>query len=92
MTLSLSSTIRRNPDLLHATAGDDILMMSVEAGAYYGLEEVGARIWRLIADPITVQQMCACLTVEYDVASEVCEADVLGFLAHLAEHHIIDVE
>ena len=91
MTLSRSSTIRRNPDLLHAVAGDDILMMSVEAGAYYGLEQAGARIWELMADPITVEQMCARLTEEYDVTADVCEAEVLAFLHHLAEQHIIDV-
>ncbi|MDO8678752.1 MAG: PqqD family peptide modification chaperone [Acidobacteriota bacterium] len=91
MTLSRSSTVRRNPDLLHAVAGDDILMMSVEAGTYFGLEQVGARIWELVADPITVEQICARLIDEYDVGSDVCEAEVLAFLAHLAEQHIIYV-
>lgn len=91
MTLSRSSIIRRNPELLHAVAGDDILMMSVEAGAYYGLEQAGARIWELIGDPITVERMCARLTEEYDVRSDVCEAEVLAFLHHLAEEQIIDV-
>jgi len=91
MTLSRSSTVRRNPDLLHAVAGDDILMMSVEAGAYFGLEQVGARIWELVADSITVEQLCARLTEEYDVGSDVCEVEVLAFLGHLAEQHIIDV-
>lgn len=91
MTLSPSSTVRRNPDLLHASAGDEILMMSVEAGAYFGLEQVGARVWELIASEITVEQICARLTAEYDVPLDVCEAEVLAFLAHLAERHIIDV-
>ena len=49
MTLTSSSMICRHPDLLHAAAGDVILMMSVEAGAYYGVEHVGARVWELIA-------------------------------------------
>ncbi len=91
MTLHRSSTIRRNPDLLHAVAGDDILMMNVEAGAYYGLEQVGVLIWELIAELITVDQMCARLIDEYDVGADVCETEVLAFLAHLVEQHIIDV-
>ena len=89
--LSSSSTIRRNPDLLHAAAGNDILMMSVEAGAYFGLEQVGARIWEMTADQITVEQICTRLTAEYDVEPDVCEAEVLTFLARLAEQHIIHV-
>lgn len=89
--LSRSSTVRRHPDVLHARAGDDILMMSVEAGAYYGLEQVGVRIWELIAEPITVDQMCVRLIDEYDVGADVCEAETLAFLTHLAEQHIIDV-
>ncbi len=74
--------------MLHAVAGDDILM-SVEAGAYYALEQVGVRIWELIAEPITVEHLCARLTDEYAVGSDVCETEVLASLAHLAEQHII---
>ena len=91
MTLTSSSMICRHPDLLHAVAGDVILMMSVEAGAYYGVEHVGARVWELIAEPMTIGQICARLEDEYDVTPEACEAEVLAFLGDLAERRIVDV-
>jgi hypothetical protein len=91
MCLSLLSLVGRNRNVLHAQAGDEIVMMSIEAGAYYGLDKVGRRIWEMLEEPINVSDLCAHLTAEYDVAEEICHADVLTFLAELAEHGIIDI-
>jgi hypothetical protein len=33
---------------------------------HYGLEEVGARIWELIAEPRTVGEICDTLLDEYE--------------------------
>jgi Coenzyme PQQ synthesis protein D (PqqD) len=91
MNLTLLTRIARNPDLLQATVGEELMMMDVESGCYFGLDSIGRRIWELIAEPATVGGICAQLTTEYDVAPEVCETEVLDLLGKLAEHRIIDV-
>ena len=51
---------------------------------HYGLEEVGARIWELIAEPRTVGEICDTLLDEYEVEPDVCERDVIALLGELA--------
>ena len=53
-------------------------------GMYYGLEEVGARIWELIAEPRAVGEICDTLLDEYEVEPDVCERDVIALLGELA--------
>jgi len=89
--LSASSKISRNPELLHAAAGDEMVMLSVEAGNYYGLDPIGRRIWDLLDEPARVSEICSRLTAEYQVEPEECEADVLSFLRELVERRIVNV-
>jgi len=89
--LALSSTVSRGGDLLQAQVGEELVMMSIDAGAYFGLAEVGKRIWELIERPTTVADLCARLTDEYDVPREICETETLSFLRELQGHGIINV-
>lgn len=91
MTLRSSSLVGRNPELLAAPSGEELVMLSVEAGNYYGLDPIGRRIWDLIETPARVTDICARLAAEYDVGSRVCESDVLAFLDELIGRNIVYV-
>lgn len=84
--------IRRQGDWLSAKVGDEMVMMSAEKGNYIGLSEVGARIWELIETPQDVDTVCAQLQREFDVADDVCRADVDRFLRELAKHGAIALD
>jgi len=81
--------VRREGDWLAAKVGEEIVMMSAEKGNYIGLSEVGSRIWELIETPRTVDDICAQLVTEFDVAAEACRNDVETFLNELADHGAI---
>jgi hypothetical protein len=55
------------------------------------LDAVGARIWELIQDPRTVNEIRDALLEEYDVEMERCERDLLAFLDQLAAETLIEV-
>ncbi len=82
--------IRRNEGWLAARVGDEILMMSAEKGLYLGLNAVGARIWDLIESPCETENICAQLVREYEIAPDVCHAEVAAFFDQLAGHGAID--
>jgi hypothetical protein len=52
-------------------------------GMYYGLEDVGAKIWALIAEPRAVSEICDTLLDEYEVEPDVCERDVIALVGEL---------
>ena len=67
-------------------------MMSAEKGNYIGSHEVGARIWELIDTPQEVDALCAQLAEEFDVAPDVCRAEVESFLNELVKHGAIALD
>jgi Coenzyme PQQ synthesis protein D (PqqD) len=89
--LTLMSQVKRNRNLLSAETDEELVMMSIEAGAYYGLDQVGRRIWEMIAEPLAVGQICERLIGEYDVTPELCQQQVMAFLGDLAAHQIVEI-
>ena len=71
-------------------AGETVLL-GMKTARYYGLADVGARIWSLVREPISVATISETIAREYDVAPDRCHADVLRFLEELASHGLIEV-
>lgn len=85
-------TLRREPNWVTATVGDELVMMSTESDLYIGLTATGAKIWDLIEAPIDLETLCARLVEEYEVAPETCRADVDQFVAEMVHHGAITVD
>ena len=89
--IALEAIVHRSEALLSTSLGEDVVMMDVEQGAYYGLEAVAARIWTLTEQPISVGAVCARLASEYEVSPEQCRQEVQSFLGELIQRRIIQV-
>jgi hypothetical protein len=72
-------------------AGEAVIL-SLKSGQYFGLNEVGARIWNLIQEPKTVNEIRDALLQEYDVETECCERELLVLLQDLAAKGLVDIK
>ena len=84
--------VRKQGDWLAAKVGDELVMMSAAKGNYLGLSTVGARIWELVDVPRTFGDICARLIAEFDVAPDVCRAEVERFLEDLERNGAIALD
>lgn len=89
--INIDSTICQSENQVSTELDDEVVLMSIENGAYFGMNPVLSRIWKLTESPVSVSQICATLQGEYDVAQEVCQQDVLEILEKLAEKKLISV-
>lgn len=78
-----ATIVVRAGDQIAAPVGDELVMLDIEKGTYYALDDVAAAIWRRLETPVEVSQVCAELQAEYDVPHDRCQADVLAFLRKL---------
>ena len=88
MTLEITTNITRHPDMLSAEIGGEAVMMSIENGAYFGLNPIATRIWDLIEQPKTIAELIQTITDEYDVSAEQAADDVQEFVADMLERGI----
>ena len=87
--INLDTVISKTEEVVLAELDGKVVMMSIENGQYYGLDEVGTCIWEMMSEPVKVGDIIARLMQEYEVAREECEKDVIAFLERLHEKKLI---
>ncbi|PIB92137.1 PqqD family peptide modification chaperone [Caulobacter sp. FWC2] len=81
--------MRRHEEVFTSPLDDKLLMLSLEQGRYFSLSGVGPRIWELLATPISQAGLIARLGEEFEVAPEVCQAEVAAFLQALRDQNLL---
>jgi hypothetical protein len=69
----------------------EVAILNLSDGVYYGLNDIGGRIWSLIQQPKTVSDLKATLLQEYDVDPELCYRELLDLLQDLANRGLVVV-
>ncbi|MDP9325195.1 MAG: PqqD family peptide modification chaperone [Candidatus Dormibacteraeota bacterium] len=87
----MESTVVASADQVSANLGEEEAVLNVKTGVYFGLDPVGAWIWKQIADPLPVDRLRDALVAEYEVEAARAGRDVLVFLEDLLRHGLIEV-
>ena len=91
-TLSLTSTVVVSSQQISCDVADEAVLLSMQTGEYYGLNPVGASIWRLIQQPHTVGGLVAALMDEYEgVTEDECRDEVRSFLEEMIALELVEV-
>jgi len=89
--VNLSDRLSIPAPVMTRTIGDELVLLHLESGTYFGLDPVGTRIWQLMADGRTLEEVCQAMTEAYEVSREEVERDVLALAESLRERCLIAV-
>lgn len=89
--ISPDCIVERRPDVIAAKVDQDLVMVSIENGFYYGTSDVGREIWEAIEHPKKVSDLVAELIKGYEVDPQVCEEQTLSFLEQLLADNLVRV-
>jgi hypothetical protein len=84
--------LSRAHELLSTEFDQEMVLMSIDAGAYYGLEGPARSIWEILETPLTFSALVDRLVKEYRVSPETCAADVQRFLGEMEREGLLRVE
>ena len=88
-SFDLHTVVQRDPEIIGAEAGEDIVMVSIANGKYYAVADVAKEIWRSVQQPISVSALIDRLMEKYKVDREECERDTLRFLNQLLSERLL---
>lgn len=91
VSLSLSSRVKITEHTLFQELSREAVLLELSRGVYFGLDEVGTRIWQLLGDGRSLQETVAALVDEYDVAEQQVAEDLLALVRELEERRLIEV-
>lgn len=90
-TVTLAHRIRRSEDVLAQEVGGESVLLDLAGERYFGLDPVGTRIWELLADATTLEQVHGTLCEEFDAEPARIQADLLALARQLSEAGLVKV-
>lgn len=81
-----------NADAMSSSVGSETVILHFTAGKYFGLDEVGTRVWQLLQSRRSVREIHGILLEEYDVDERRCARAVYALLNSLHDHGLIKVD
>jgi len=89
--ITVNSIVVATKDQVSADLSGEAAILNLKSGVYFGLNAVGASIWKLIQEPRSVNEINDALVQEYDVDPDQCEKDLLALLEELLSKELIEV-
>jgi Coenzyme PQQ synthesis protein D (PqqD) len=86
-----ATLISRSPTVLTAEVDGEVLMMSIERGCYFSLNDVGYDIWRRLDPPCSFAELIDRLAADYDAARATIVEDVQALLSRMVAEDIVRV-
>jgi hypothetical protein len=73
----------RKPDIVSANLGAELAVLDLPGGSYLGFNATASHIWRVLQDPLTLEQICAAMIAEFEVEPGLCATEVESLLKKL---------
>ncbi len=67
------------------------VLLNIETETYFGLDDVGTRMWNVLADADSIQTAYETLLEEYDVEAETLKKDLAAIIGRLQEKGLIQI-
>lgn len=79
-------------DVLFRILGDEAVILNLSTGVYFGLDDVGTRIWQLLSEHGSTEKILQSLRGEYEVEDAQLRRDVDDLIRRLADHGLVQVD
>ncbi len=89
--ITLDTRVRAGKDVLFRNLGGESVLLNLQTGKYYGLDEVGTRMWTLLTEYGQVEPAFRALLEEYDVAEDQLQQDLCRFVEELISRQLLEI-
>ncbi|MEL7356053.1 MAG: PqqD family peptide modification chaperone [Cyanobacteria bacterium J06634_6] len=90
-TFTADTVISPVENQISSELAGEAVILNLDSGMYYGLNEVGARIWEIIQQHSVFSEVHHILLEEYDVSSEACSQALTDILSELQRVGLVEV-
>ena len=89
----LTGQIRVHPDVVWRDVDGEIVLLNVVTGQYFGLDEVGSRVWGLLQQDgeagTAIGTLCDRVVAEFEVDGPTALADLTSLIHQLLEQQLV---
>ena len=87
--MNLDSKLTVPPQVISRLVGDETVLLDLESGLYFGLDNVGQYIWEAVSAGKNLGEASDAVVSEYSVDKVQAEADVIEFASTLVARGLL---
>jgi hypothetical protein len=87
--VDLTTVVCASSNEVSSRVGDEAAILDLDAGVYYALDSVGARIFELLQQPARLGDVLSTLLGEYEIDEETLHHDLLAFVSDLQDKRLV---
>jgi Coenzyme PQQ synthesis protein D (PqqD) len=91
-TISNNSRISVPSDTLINILGGESVLLGLKSQQYFGLDEVGTRMWNVLTSSSSVEAAYETLLEEYEVEPETLRQDLYDLIGKLVERNLVEIQ
>ena len=89
--ISISTKAKIHKDVLFREIEGEAVILNLATGIYFGLEQLGTKIWHLIQKGSHLKDILKSLLKEYEVDESRCREDLLKLIRALQKNGLVQV-
>ncbi|MRD46820.1 PqqD family protein [Caenimonas koreensis] len=90
--MSIEGTVTIPKQVMARRVGEEVVLLDLLTGTYFGLDPVGSRVWDLLAAGHSLAQVSGVVIDEYDVTPEAFGKDLEALLRDLQARGLIAIK
>ena len=90
--MNLNQIITLSPDVISQEVSGETVLLDLNSENYFGLDEVGTRVWQLIESCGNLQQVYDTMLAEFAVEPDQLEDDLEQLLADIEKAGLITLQ
>jgi hypothetical protein len=89
--MNLTDQLEIPSQVMAREVGDELVILDLVSGSYFGLDAVGTRVWQLIGEGKNLAQTIEVMLAEYEVERAQLESDLLELAEGLTAQGLLSV-
>lgn len=89
--MNKNQSITVSTEVLSQEVSGETVLLDMQSESYFGLDEVGTRIWQLLQEKDDLQAVFDAILGEYDVEADQLESDLKELLCGLEEAGLVSM-
>ncbi|MBK9316707.1 MAG: PqqD family protein [Acidobacteria bacterium] len=91
MNIDFTSRVIQSPETLINVIEGESVLLNLNNESYYGLDEVGTRMWELLTTSESIQAAYDQLLDEYEVEAETLRRDMQNLISKLFDQGLLEI-
>lgn len=87
--MDLNDRITIPSQVMARQVGEELVILDLASSTYFGLDDVGTRIWQLFSEKKSLGEVCEAMALEYDCPQETLLQDIRKMVDELSAKGLV---